>query len=390
MPASDKPNRDNLNDDDAPLNDEPLGEDALIPPESLGTPHSAPGTAVKDDGPGRADWRCTLNFHGDQELTFDSFERRRIFKRLYNMVWYRMRVAFEEVQAGEHPDATPYWTAVPGICADLCITPTQLNRYMKEYSGLTATQIFDHVKAHKIDLSTKIADEVAAFIRRRFCPGNARRNPSDVHVPEEKLKFWRAWKDERREDIGWDKSAWAMQYGYPSYARFCRATVLQCGLTPIQIEAKEMTEAAYYFRAAHTLWYRSVDKNTHPYLATKIDHYSQLRSENPEWWSRMRARYGMAENLHEFEKQINQGVAKYKPECVDDFNNPDRTLSTPETKIRAQSKQPQTHYPQSVAERKGGATGAGNAERNQNRRAKTAKNGLIAKAPRTAKKFNGF
>ena len=299
-------------------------------------------------------WRCLTGFTTDKERSCDSIARRPYLKKLYQLVDIRLRDAWLAHHGGQlDEEITVHWTPILGVCSDLQIPVGALNRYLKEFCGLTAQMMYDRIHCQKFELDQKVEGEVVRFIRAHFTPGHGGDFADELDLKEQELKFWRAWREHRKTTIGWSNASWAAQYGFSSYTRFHRAFTLAYGRSPIEHEAKTMKEAALYFRAGHSLYRRSrqekfnreaTDSNdeprpNYPTYDGSFDHYVQLRSENPNWWSKQRERYGLYDFLHDLAKEVNDTEAQFKD---DRLNANSRDLCTRETKIAAANTNPPT------------------------------------------------
>ena len=193
----------------------------------------------------RTTWRHVCRFSLDNERMCDQTSAAAYFLRSLCIALVESRIGkgYYHVKDGDidERETSILWTPAQGLCADLEIAPSHLNRLVKEYSGLTVQQMCDRQRCWTDEIHEKLTAEVARFIRARFVPGNCGAGltlDSELDVKAQQLEFWRAWREYRKSKLGWDNGSWARQYGFSSYQRFRTAFMLAFKKTPIEYEAQ--------------------------------------------------------------------------------------------------------------------------------------------------------
>ena len=165
-------------------------------------------------------------------------------------------------------ERTFLWDPLPKICLMLGISRSALSRLSKEFSGMSAYEVMDRIRAETVK------DEMRQDIRLHGMKvfsyaltagkgkGPFRRNKTWPY-PQFRFVYYEALKRSRVEPA-FDRTTWAISFGFPNYARFRRACLLRFGMTPQQIELEIIGESEAILGEEAALWAKRYDGDADP------------------------------------------------------------------------------------------------------------------------------
>jgi hypothetical protein len=128
----------------------------------------------------------------------------------------------------EDTDACFAWDPLRSVCFHFGLAKTTLGSWAWEVWGLSGPQIADRLKCAGVDkrMKDEMREAVFEYLRETDVSGRKREDVArDV---------WRLWKKETR-GTGFNAGR-AAKFGFTSYSRFGRASVLCFGVDPSELE----------------------------------------------------------------------------------------------------------------------------------------------------------
>lgn len=232
-------------------------------------------------------WRIISGFTPELEKTLDGKERRAALRAICKAAEQEIRA---ELHIASQDDDFPgersfLWEPLPNVCRRLEISQSALTRFLKEFNGLTATQLVDKIRAE--NLREKFRKDLIAFVTNNFgAPGR------QAHT---KIAFWQKLKSLRR-DPSFSLASYAIQLGFANYSRMYRACLLKFGKTPTQIEDEILNEMAEFYTVASALEARKNGTITEPCN----DAWTQAEKSRADWLIQMRTSIGVAPEVEDW------------------------------------------------------------------------------------------
>ena len=248
-------------------------------------------------------WREISGITVANERTMRPKERRAAIRKLKDVVEREIRAELKAAKedaegAGER---SYLWDPCAAIAHRLGIGPTVLSRLMREFSGMSTSQMVDKIRAEGI--REKLREHVKRVIMRGPKPGEGGQK---VHQ-----RLWEQCQDFRellkrsRRTVDFSLATWAIELGFANYTRFYRACLLQYGRTPTQLEEEALREFAEWYVLAGELqlrataprktWDRSYDRYRRPF----DDEWARAVRERPAYIARMRGEIELHESVVE-------------------------------------------------------------------------------------------
>ena len=133
-------------------------------------------------------------------------------------------------------ERTFLWDPLPKICLMLGISRSALSRLSKEFSGMSAHDVMDRIRAETV--KAKMRQDIMAGSMKVFQHavvtgkdnGPFRQLKNWPHLPFP-MAYYKMLKRSRIEPE-FDRGTWVISFGFPNYARFRRACLLRFGMTP--------------------------------------------------------------------------------------------------------------------------------------------------------------
>ena len=253
---------------------------------------------MSEPTPAEPKWRALSGLTIDAEKSLQGKDRRAAIRKLFAAAESEIRA---EVQlaiddADFKSERTYLWEPIPAVCRTLEISQSALSRFLKELTGMTATQLADKIRAE--GLKEKLRAELIAHIQKYHDkPGKY-----NVSTLDSLYEFWDKIKG-KRSLPKFSYATRAIGLGFANYTRMYRACLLQYGLTPAQLEDEILRDYAKFFACASHLINRreaahpikkdvkSMDKYRQPYA----DKWAQAAKDNPAWLAQNQALFGLSE-----------------------------------------------------------------------------------------------
>lgn len=225
-------------------------------------------------------WRELSGLTPEFEKTLDGKERRAALRKIYEATELEIRIELQlAAEDNEFPgERTFLWEPLSAVCTRLEISQAALTRFLKELTGLTATQLVDRIRAE--GLREKLRQGLIAFVTQHFgAPGRK---------AQSKAEFWKKLKTLRRDE-SFSFATHAVELGFSNYSRLYRASMLKYGKTPMQLEDEILREIADFYTIAAVLETRIDGTATQPYN----DDWTQAESKRREWLLEMATTVGL-------------------------------------------------------------------------------------------------
>ena len=285
----------------------PVRTNAALP----GEPTPAPATDENDDGKFVPLWRKITGFTPTNEIDMPYQIRWPALKALMYEFYKRIKRELDERAAmtrPPEPDAKPdpypgnnvdndldpepldelfaitrtyQWDPLAKVCHELGISRSRLSRYCKEIKGIAAHEVMDAIKAQKV--LPKLRKDMKHFVLIMYRSFRLKHKKFDCVYKEEDTR-WALWKELKfRRRIPDFKTTWAIDHGFPSYARMHKACLIRYGKTPHQLEMEILLRIALKFDENCEAY-----MNAHPEChfvngrasqATKVWLYEKLENE---------------------------------------------------------------------------------------------------------------
>jgi len=205
-------------------------------------------------------WQEISGLTPDAQKSMSRKERRAALKKLMRYVQAEIDVELKE--AKEDPDGRSHcWTPIPAICARIGIAEVGLSRLSKEFSGLSASEMVDVVKAK--GLKERLREWLRDAYNKVYGPGGG--DMTDFADAEHLIQFgmWRRILTLRRLNPDHHKNVRAIEWGFASFRRMTRACQEVYKKNVDQLEFEIIAEFAKYFYAARhlTYWRRKQEEN---------------------------------------------------------------------------------------------------------------------------------
>jgi hypothetical protein len=203
-------------------------------------------------------WQCLSRFVTLETQDATPSERRSGINNLVKYVVGLVNAEFrlnDETPEADKKDRTLYWDPIPRICNVLSIAKTRLNALLKENSGMSTHELVDRVRIRNI--KERLREDFRAHARhwRQEIPAEKFHALKPRDATFALLKFIRA----ERRALGQDRSALALSFNIPTFARLHRACALAHGKTVLQLELETIAICLRELRESET---QHVQKNT--------------------------------------------------------------------------------------------------------------------------------
>ena len=165
-------------------------------------------------------------------------------------------------------ERTFLWDPLPKICLRLGISRSALSRLSKEFSGMAAHEVMDRIRAETV--KAKMQQDISLHYLKVFSyslatgkgKGPFRRLKNWPHLPF-RFAYYDALKRSRVEPE-FDRTTWAISFGFPNYARFRRACLLRFGMTPQQLELEIIGENEQILATEAVNWAKRYEGDADP------------------------------------------------------------------------------------------------------------------------------
>ena len=165
----------------------------------------------------------------------------------------------EQPIAGNHlSERTFLWDPLPKICLKLGISRSALSRLSKEFSGMAAHEVMDRIRVETVKAA--MLKEIKLHCMNVFSyvvANGSGKNLLGARKAWPPRTFRFAFYDalnRSRVAPAFDRTTWAISFGFPNYARFRRACLLRFGMTPQQIELELIGESEAILEAEAAEW----------------------------------------------------------------------------------------------------------------------------------------
>ena len=165
-------------------------------------------------------------------------------------------------------ERTFLWDPLPKICLRLGISRSALSRFSKEFSGMSAHEVMDRIRAETVrarmqqDISLHYLKVLSYSLATGKGKGPFRRLKNWPHLPF-RFAYYDALKRSRVEPE-FDRTTWAISFGFPNYARFRRACLLRFGKTPQQLELEIIGENEQILATEAVNWAKRYEGDADP------------------------------------------------------------------------------------------------------------------------------
>ncbi|HYG75198.1 MAG TPA: hypothetical protein VEK08_09375 [Planctomycetota bacterium] len=193
-------------------------------------------------------WRSMTGLFPDSEGNMSPEKREQAVEQLVGIVLKLLRFEMKADAEAKNLYHTPYWDPLPKICARLGIANCELSRLSKEACGLAAHELVDvvRVKAVKDQMKEHVRMFIAAIKEEAASSPPGTEDTSVLSDPLALLKILR----QARRGPQFHRGQWALTLGFPTYARFYRASLVFYQLAPQQLELVAIEEVLAEIAAA--------------------------------------------------------------------------------------------------------------------------------------------
>ena len=165
-------------------------------------------------------------------------------------------------------ERTFFWDPLPKICLMLGISRSALSRLSKEFSDMSAHEVMDRIRAETV--KDKMRQDIRLHGLKVFSyalttgkgKGPFNRNKTWPFT-QFRFVYYESLKRSRVEPA-FDRTTWAISFGFPNYARFRRACLLRFGMTPQQIELEIIGESETILAEETAIWAKRYEGDPDP------------------------------------------------------------------------------------------------------------------------------